>query len=414
MAHNILLLSNDININNTLLKKLLLLRENDSVKISSFDNLKQLNYINSDIIIINAINNSKQDILKYIDYINEQTSRKIFLLLDSIDYKFIFDAYDKGIFDYFSINDESYSISIKIMNCLKFISMEEINARNNDYLLSTGAIDFKTGLYTINYIKEIFNSIVSDKKYQNGVFAIITLDESIKTKVSTNRLALAIKKNIRRNDLAVTVKGGYFYLFLQNINVENAENIIYKLQTIMGEECTIRAGLTDICIQDMEALKKSAKDSLNSAILHNQTVMTLSSVNDDWLEDDNGKRSKQYKLFKVLYENKLKYTIEPVFFKAQKEFSKRLKSTSITQYVNSIECSFGLKNENLQSELLIRFDGYSKLNIHIIHSGLDSEENSKYELTLKKLTEKELTKLLKQLYDEHAKGNIKKETLNAE
>jgi len=413
MAHNILLISNDININNTLLKKLLLLRDNDSVKISTFENVKLLSSINSDIIIINTIDNEQEEIFKCIDYINEITTKKIFLLLDNIDYKFIFDAYDKGIFDYFSINDESYSISIKIMNCLKFVSMEEINSRNNDYLLSTGAIDFKTGLYTINYIKEIYNSITSNKKYQNGVFAILTLDESIKTKVSTNRLALAIKKNIRRNDLAAIVKGGYFYLFLQNINVENAENIIYKLQTVMGEECKIRAGLANIGIQDFEVLKKAAKDSLNSAILHDQTVMALSSVSDDWLEDDNEK-SKQYKLFKVIYENKLKYIIEPVFFKTQKDFSKKLRKTNVTQYVNSVESSFGLKNDNQQSELLIRFDGFSKLNIQIIHSGLNSEENSKYELNLKKLTEKELSKLLKQLYEEFTKSNIRRETLNAE
>ena len=413
MAHNILLISNDININNTLLKKLLLLRDNDSVKISTFENVKLLSSINSDIIIINTIDNEQEEIFKCIDYINEITTKKIFLLLDNIDYKFIFDAYDKGIFDYFSINDESYSISIKIMNCLKFVSMEEINSRNNDYLLSTGAIDFKTGLYTINYIKEIYNSITSNKKYQNGVFAILTLDESIKTKVSTNRLALAIKKNIRRNDLAAIVKGGYFYLFLQNINVENAENIIYKLQTVMGEECKIRAGLANIGIQDFEVLKKAAKDSLNSAILHDQTVMALSSVSDDWLEDDNEK-SKQYKLFKVIYENKLKYIIEPVFFKTQKDFSKKLRKTNVTQYVNSVESSFGLKNDNQQSELLIRFDGFSKLNIQIMHSGLDSEENSKYELNLKKLTEKELSKLLKQLYEEFTKSNIRRETLNAE
>jgi hypothetical protein len=181
----------------------------------------------------------------------------------------------------------------------------------------------------------------------------------------------------------------------------------------MGEECKIRAGLANIGIQDFEVLKKAAKDSLNSAILHDQTVMALSSVSDDWLEDDNEK-SKQYKLFKVIYENKLKYIIEPVFFKTQKDFSKKLRKTNVTQYVNSVESSFGLKNDNQQSELLIRFDGFSKLNIQIIHSGLDSEENSKYELNLKKLTEKELSKLLKQLYEEFTKSNIRRETLNAE
>ena len=209
-------------------------------------------------------------------------------------------------------------------------------------------------------------------------------------------------------------KGGYFYLFLQNINIEKASDIIIKLQTVMGEECKIRAGLTNIGIQDFNDVLKFAKDGLNSSILHNQTVMSLSSINDEWLDNEEDKKSKQYKLFKIIYENKLKYTIEPIFFKAQKEFTKRLKNTTITQYINSIESSFGLRGESQQSELLIRFDGFSKLNILISHSGLESPENSKFEMSIKKLTEKELTRLLKQLYDEHSKGNIKKESLNVE
>ena len=414
MAYNILLISNNSDIDAILLKKILLLRENDSVKSMTYDNMRQLSSISSDIIIINTIDTPQDEVLKCIDFINETTEKKIFLLLNEIDYKFIFDAYDKGIYDYFSINDESYGISIKIMNCLKYIAMEEVNIRNNDYLLNCGAIDYKTGLHTVNYIKEIYNSISSNDKFRNGVFALITLDKDIKTKVSTNRLALSIKKNIRRNDIAVIAKGGYFYLFLQNINIEKAANIIVKLQTVMGEECKIRAGLTNIGIQDFNHVLKYAKDSLNSAILHDQTVMSLSSINDEWLENEEDKKSKQYKLFKVIYENKIKYIIEPIFFKAQKEFNKRLKNTTITQYINSVESSFGMRNKTQQSELLLRFDGYSKLNIYISHSGLDSAENSKFEISIKKLTEKELTKLLKQLYDEYSSGNIKKETLNAE
>ena len=414
MAYNILLISNDNNINSVLLKKILLLRENDSVKSMPYDNMRQLSSVSSDIVIINTINTPQDEVLKCIDFINETTEKKIFLLLDEIDYKFIFDAYDKGIYDYFSINDESYSISIKIMNCLKYVAIEEVNIRNNDYLLNSGAIDYKTGLYTVNYIKEIYNSISANDKFRNGVFALITLDKSIKTKVSTNRLALAIKKNIRRNDIAVMAKGGYFYLFLQNINIEKASDIIIKLQTVMGDECVIRAGLSNIGIRDFSEVLKSAKDSLNSAILHDQTVISLSSFSDEWLDDADDKKAKQYKLFKVIYENKIKYIIEPVFFKAQKEFNKRLKNTTITQYINNVESSFGLRSETQQSELLIRFDGFSKLNIVISHNGLESPENTKFEISIKKLTEKELTRLLKQLYDEYSKGNIKKESLNAE
>ena len=93
--------------------------------------------------------------------------------------------------------------------------------------------------------------------------------------------------------------------------------------------------------------------------------------------------------------------MEPVFFKTQKEYSKRLKSTSINQYANTMESSFCLMSNEIQSELIVRFNGYSKLDIIITHSGLSSAENTKITLPLNKLTEKELLKLLKQLKDEY-------------
>ena len=66
-----------------------------------------------------------------------------------------------------------------------------------------------------------------------------------------------------------------------------------------------------------------------------------------------------------------------------------------------MECVFSLKSEKIHSELTIRYNGYTKFKIEISHSGLDSSENSKFDIELNKLTDKELTKILKQLRQEY-------------
>ena len=109
----------------------------------------------------------------------------------------------------------------------------------------------------------------------------------------------------------------------------------------------------------------------------------------------------------MAFTKKLKEVITPVFFRFQKECETKLTNTNVSQYANSIECVFSLKNENIHSELILRYNGFAKIKIEIVHSGLDSAENSKVEMPLSKLTEKELLKLLKQLKDEYKQSAYK-------
>ena len=104
----------------------------------------------------------------------------------------------------------------------------------------------------------------------------------------------------------------------------------------------------------------------------------------------------------------MKNIIEPIFFRFQKECETKLTNTQVSQYSNNIESVFSLKNDILHSELILRFNGYAKFKIEITHSGLDSAENSKFEIPLSTLTEKELTKLLKQLKQEYKQYAFKK------
>lgn len=272
-------------------------------------------------------------------------------------------------------------------------------------------MDSKTGLYKYNHLKEIFIDISEDLRIQNGVFAILTLDEKTKTRISTNRLAGAIKNCVRGDDIIASARGGKFYMILPNIDLDGTKAVIKKIQDKMGEDLKIRSGMNRIGIQSFETLDKNAQDSLLSAIQNEEMCVSLTDrleSADSWLEEENKQNDKNFKLFKMAFTNKMKNIITPVFFRFQKECETKLVNTHVSQYANNVESVFSLKNDDIHSELTLRYNGFAKFKIEITHSGLDSAENTKIEIPLSKLTDKELTKMLKQLKDEYKSAAVMK------
>lgn len=405
-SNNILLITDYENVATSILKKLVLLRKNDKITVTDTKNLKkalenslycvvilhELEYENSTIKAINNIKEAKPD-------------SEILLLLNDINAELILKAYDSGIYDYILTDSEDYEMLIKTVNCFKLRAVKEKAERNEKFLYQQGVIDSKTNLYQYKYLKEIFIDLSESLRIQNGVFAILTLDDKTKTKISTNRLANAIKTSVRTDDIVGVARGGKFYIILPNIDLEGANALLKKIQDKMGKDFKLRAGLSKIKNQLFETLDKNSQDGLIAATQNNTISVCLENSNtiqNAWLEDDEQSADKKdFKLFKIAFTNKMNNVITPVFFRTQKEFETKLTNTKISQYANNVECVFCLQNENVQSELIIRYNGFAKFKIEIIHSGLDSAENSKQEIPLSKMTEKYLTNLLKQLKDEY-------------
>ena len=57
-----------------------------------------------------------------------------------------------------------------------------------------------------------------------------------------------------------------------------------------------------------------------------------------------------------------------------------------------------------ESELKITYPGFSKINIDIIHQGLDSPENKRISLDLTELDESKLTKIVEDFIKEFKKS----------
>lgn len=411
--NNILLISEDENATELILNKLVLLRDNDKItKCNCKETKKALQNSLYCVVLLYADIKEQESIFKTIKTIKEtKPDSEIILIPNDINTELILKAYDAGIYDYVPIDAESFNFVIKTINCYKLRTLKNIEQRNEKFLYQQGVIDEKTNLYKCNYLKDIFIDIADDLRIQNGIFSILTLNDKNKTKISTNRLAGIIKTTVRGDDIIATARGGKFYLILPNIDLEGTKKLIQKIQDKMGEEIKIHAGMSKIGIQSFETLDKITQDSLKSAIQNDEMAVSLSEVTgmqNGWLEDEDQPRHKDFKLFKVAFTNKMKNVIEPIFFRFQKECETKLTNTQVSQYANNIESVFSLKNETLHSELVIRFNGYAKFKIEINHSGLDSAENTKLEIPLSQLTDKELTKLLKQLKQEYKQYALKK------
>ena len=411
--NNILLISEDENATELILNKLVLLRDNDKItKCNYKETKKALQNSLYCVVLLYADIKEQELIFKTIKTIKEtKPDSEIILIPNDVNTELILKAYDAGIYDYVPIDAESFDFVIKTINCYKLRTLKNIEQRNEKFLYQQGVIDEKTNLYKCNYLKDIFIDIADDLRIQNGIFSILTLNDKNKTKISTNRLAGIIKTTVRGDDIIATARGGKFYLILPNIDLEGTKKLIQKIQDKMGEEFKIHAGMSKIGIQSFETLDKLTQDSLKSAIQNDEMTVSLSEVTgmqNGWLEDEDQPRHKDFKLFKVAFTNKMKNVIEPIFFRFQKECETKLTNTQVSQYANNIESVFSLKNETLHSELVIRFNGYAKFKIEINHSGLDSAENTKKEFPLSQLTDKELTKLLKQLKQEYKQYTFKK------
>lgn len=411
--NNILLISEDENATELILNKLVLLRDNDKItKCNYKETKKALQNSLYCVVLLYADIKEQELIFKTIKTIKEtKPDSEIILIPNDVNTELILKAYDAGIYDYVPIDAESFDFVVKTINCYKLRTLKNIEQRNEKFLYQQGVIDEKTNLYKCNYLKDIFIDIADDLRIQNGIFSILTLNDKNKTKISTNRLAGIIKTTVRGDDIIATARGGKFYLILPNIDLEGTKKLIQKIQDKMGEEFKIHAGMSKIGIQSFETLDKLTQDSLKSAIQNDEMTVSLSEVTgmqNGWLEDEDQPRHKDFKLFKVAFTNKMKNVIEPIFFRFQKECETKLTNTQVSQYANNIESVFSLKNEILHSELVIRFNGYAKFKIEINHSGLDSAENTKLEIPLSKLTDKELTKLLKQLKQEYKQYAFKK------
>lgn len=412
--NNIILVTNSDMVAKSVLTKLVLLRENDKISTCSFSQVKNVikNATCTVMLIVKTHDDSDDEVLRAIKTIKQAGDKEVLLLIEDYNSDFILKAYDSGIYDYLLLNSSEFDYMIKTVNGFRLGMLKQRLFYDEKFLNQLGAFDNRSGLYQYKYLKEIFVDLSDNLKIRNGTLTVLSLDDSCKTKVSSNRLALAIKSSLRQDDIAAVARGGKFYLILPNIDVFGTKSVLNKLQDKMGAGFKIHSGISTIGKNSFVTIEKLALDGLTSAIQKEELAVCLEHSMDfqnAWLEDDElNKSEKGFKLFKNVFNNKMNNTIIPIFYRYKKEFETKLTNTEVSQYANDIECVFCLKNENIHSELTMRYNGFAKFKIEITHTGLESAENSKLEIPLSGLTDKFLISLLNQLKNEYKQTAYKK------
>ncbi len=402
---NILLVTDDEDVAETVLSKLVLLRESDSIAVCDYKMAKRiLENPSVSIVLVHECEN-KDKTLKLIQSI-KSAEYEIILLVNDYDQDFILSAYDLGVSDYYSVKSDSYEMLIRTVNCFKSRSLKVRFARDLALLEKLDVVDEETGFYKYKCSRELLAEFIKNVKVQNGMFVILLLDESCKTRFSADKLSKAIKKSTRCDDVVSVARGGKFYIILPNVDKLGAFAVVHKVQNLLGSRLIVRAGVCRIENKSFDRLEKEAFAALSEACQTNETAVLLEEkvkTLDDWLDDEE-KDDKNFKLFKNAYNNKLEKVIAPVFFRLQKSYEEKLFNTKIDQYSDELQSVFQLKHGKQESRLKITYPGFAKIIIYITHDGLDSPENREISLNLNEVTQSGLAKIIEDFIKEFKKS----------
>lgn len=394
--NSILLISDDEKFAETLKSKLIFLRKGDTVVTSSFDNAEQnLELTMADIVLVHE-NTSKKSTIELVKRLRHNKNVCIMLLVNDYDEELVLACYDAGIDDFAMAGAGSIELVIKVVNNIKHNSIKLSAFRNLKILEQLQIIDELTGVYNYNYAQQVIENAINENLFNDGVFAVIAPSENSKSKFSIEKMAEAIKKSIRVDDVVTLGRGAKFYLYLPNTDFNGTLVVISKIKENYGDDFELCAGISGIANKDFKEMEKDALQALSDAMATNAEYVFAQAKEetlDEWL-DDTVDKPKNYKIFKQIFNKKLEKVITPVFFRLQKAWEEKLFETEIEQSIGDDMCVFNLKNKKQDSTLRIIYPGFAKIMISITHEGLDSPENKEIQLPLTKISQKELVGII--------------------
>lgn len=417
MSSNIVLITNNEEIEEIIKPKLLLLREVDNILKATYkDAVAKIKKNCPDIVLIYCDDEERSDCLQLIESIksdNDTSETIVLLVVNDYDEDFILSAYDENIADYFTLKTADSEILMRTVFGLKQNLLIKALERQNYLMKELGIINKTTNAFTNDYCDKVFKYEFDNHKSFDGILMLISASEESKTKLSPLHLANVIKESIRTSDLLTHSSANRFYVYLPKTELKGAFCVWDKIKKTVGSAYTINAALSSVKGKTFDELKNKLLNALIEAIATKQDsiIVTEETKYDSsaWLEEVNSSQ-KNFKLFKQTFTKKLDKVITPVFFQMQNLYEEKLFQTKIEQYSNESLSTFTLKKGALQSELKITYPGFSKINIDINHLGLDSPENSRISLNLTELDESKLTQILEDFIQEFKTSTIETAT----
>lgn len=405
---NIILITNDNSVEQILKPKLVLLREVDNIMVTSYsDAVENIKDVTPEIILIYCDQEKDAciELIKAINVDSEIKKTSILLIVKEYNQDFILSAYDENITDYLTIQADDAEILMRTIWCLRKNALARTVSRQNALFEELGIVDKNTGFYNIEYSDKVLENELKNLNNAGteSILMLVSAGEESKIKLPPIILAKSIKNSTRTSDIMATAPANRFYVLLPGTNLKGAFTVWDKIKRNLGEAFVINASVSAIEQKSFSTLKTPLLNALIEAVSTRQDLIIVSEeekqYSGDWLDKINTSQ-KNFKLFKQAFNKKLDKVITPIFFQMQKLYEEKLFKTKIEQYSNSTLSSFALKGEDQTSELKITYPGFSKINIDIIHHGLDSPENKRISLDLTELDESKLTEIIEDFIKE--------------
>lgn len=396
---NVLLVTNNETMIGLLSSELVQLRNIDSILVRNYqDTISTIETEKPQAVIINCQNSIEEpfclDLIKKIRHI---TSIPIILIIEVYNASFIRIANKYGINDVLSIQ---YSTSEILMRTIWSLQKNELRQQHKKYeklLTQLNAIEEKTGFYTSKYSSKVFQNEIdylSDNKI-DSIFIAIEPNKNSRLKPSTENIIETIKSNVRATDTVAHSKSqNTFYLLLSNTNLEGSLVVWNRLNKNIGADETLCGCIYVVDKAPYEEIEQDLKEGLIKSQTSPNLLYIIDSnakKTDEWLDGTTipNNTSKNFKIFKQIFDKKLEKIIKPAIDELLKEYEDVLSSTEVPLVETEDSYSVKFVNKRQESEFNVKQEG-NTIVINSIHSGLDSPENKTYTLGLNEITSREI------------------------
>ena len=395
MQRNIILVTNDNKIEAFLKTKLVLLREVDSIIVSNYTNaLNDIEKYSSDVVFVYC-SYEQEECLELIKGIK---NIPVILLMEDYDKDLLLAAFDAGIKDYLTLSSTDADVLIRTIWALKS-KYQQDKADMTEHLLENLNIVDSDSVIFIDYQK-IFDYEIEKIKQtsQDAVFMVLSPTDNAKLSLDEKSFSHKLCSILRNTDLIAKALNYRYYILLNKTNTKGAFVLFDRIKNETGID--VAAGISAINNQTFEELEYETLNANIDALSTGKEVIVVNhdAASETWIDEINASPKKNFKLFKQAFNKKLENVIIPVFYRMQQIYEKNLPDAEIEQNVNEKQSIFIIKNSELENTFKITYPGFSKINIDILHDGLDSAENKRVSFNINELNEDFLEALLDEFY----------------
>ena len=418
------MISNNQEIGSKISEKIKLLRECDVVKIVSYiESISVLNSMQPSVILLYCANQDSVGIVKEIRKLKNLDKVPIIFIMDVFVEDLLLYAFDSGIDDFFFLSDPDSIILTRIFLTIQKAVLYKQIETNNDVLIAANIIESSTGLYTKEKTAIVYRKFFEkfcEENIENCVFMYLKPVPIEQKKMSEVKTAKKIKSILRGNDIIGYAKNSGFYIILYNAGITGTQAVLQRIKNNLSAYYDIFATAVEITtdFDKLEScLQKSMKDQLLSGLdfsyVKDISYLDKENIIDEKLNLSEPKKTNPKKNNKDLrneYFDSLDKIVAPVFYRLQTKASSELPDAEVKFDISETESIFSIKQNDIESNIVITFPAYIKLIVDIKHKEKNKKSSVK-RLTFEvdEFSEEKLTSIISDvLQDFSSKVNIDK------